>query len=37
MRAILIDPFDVCDHDDCPRISTLAELPELLRILDVST
>jgi putative hydrolase of the HAD superfamily len=36
MRAILIDPFRVCDHDDCPRISSLSELPDLLRLLDVS-
>jgi HAD superfamily hydrolase (TIGR01509 family) len=31
MRAILIDSFAVCDHHDCPRISSLSELPELLR------
>jgi len=36
MRAILIDPFDICDHQDCARISSLPELPELLRLLDVS-
>ena len=37
MRAILIDPFRVCDHEDCARISSLSELPELLRLLDAST
>ena len=36
MRAILIDPFGVCDHQDCPRISSLSELPELLRLLVTS-
>ena len=36
MRAILIDPFAVCDHQDCPRISTLSELPDLLRLLNDS-
>jgi HAD superfamily hydrolase (TIGR01509 family) len=33
MRAILIDPFGVCPNEDCPRISSLSELPELLRLL----
>jgi putative hydrolase of the HAD superfamily len=36
MRAILIDPFDLCDHEDCPSISSLSELPELLRLLGAS-
>ena len=36
MRAILIDPFGVCDHQDCPRISSLSELPDLLRLLNDS-
>jgi HAD superfamily hydrolase (TIGR01509 family) len=36
MRAILIDPFRVCDHQDCPRISSLSELPELLRLFSLS-
>ncbi len=36
MRAILIDAFGVCDHQDCPRISSLSELPELLRLLIAS-
>jgi HAD superfamily hydrolase (TIGR01509 family) len=35
MRAILIDPYGVCDHQDCPRISSLSELLDLLRLLDV--
>ncbi len=37
MRAILIDPFGVCDHQDCPRISSLFELPDLLWLLNEST
>jgi putative hydrolase of the HAD superfamily len=37
MRAILIDPFGVYDHQDCSRISSLSELPDLLRLLNEST
>ena len=37
MRAILIDPFGVYDHQDCPHISSLSELPDLLRLLNEST
>ena len=37
MRAILIDPFGVYDHQDCPHISSLSELPDLLRLLNDST
>jgi len=37
MRPVLIDPFGVCDHKDCPHISSLSELPDLLRLLDIST
>ncbi len=36
MRAILIDPFGVCDHQDCPHLSALSELPDLLRLLNES-
>jgi HAD superfamily hydrolase (TIGR01509 family) len=34
MRAVLIDPFAVYRHENCPRISSLSELPELLRVLS---
>lgn len=30
MHAILIDPYGVSDHDDCPRISSLSEIHDLL-------
>jgi len=36
MRAILIDPFGVCHHEDCPRIATLSQLPDLLRLFSES-
>jgi HAD superfamily hydrolase (TIGR01509 family) len=36
MRAILIDPFGVCHHEDCPRIATLSQLPGLLRLFSES-
>ena len=37
MQPVLIDPFGVCDHKDCAHISSLSELQDLLRLLDIST
>jgi HAD superfamily hydrolase (TIGR01509 family) len=36
MRGILIDPFAICEHKDCPRITSLAELLELAWLFDES-